>query len=154
VQRDRSNTFRIELRLAVAAVVLVPVFLWLVPWGKTEYSGWADLAQVHPAGDRPLLNSLGTATVALDEPGKLRFEFSYSNFSGGTRDIVYIEVGYDDAGFWMRSQRFDPQPPIFIPWTSVAACESWRYQLKDSAIRIIIHDDPLLRQCSARIAGR
>jgi len=151
---DTDNPQRTNLILLLATVVLVPVWLWLIPWGRTEYSGWAALAQLYPAGDRPLVRSVGRVTVALDAPGRPRIEFTFSNQSGGVPDVVYIEAGFDESGFWLRSTRADPQPPIYVPWQAVEHCELYGYRLKGTTTRVLVFEESMLQHCTAVLSRR
>jgi hypothetical protein len=151
---DPRRSLRTDTLLLVATVLLVPAWLWLIPWAETDYSGWAGLARLYPAGDRPLVGSVGPTSVRFDDPGKLGYEFSYSNFAGGTRDVVYIEAGFDDAGFWLRSLSTHPRPAIFVPWEAVQTCELYRYRLMDTTIQVLMFDEPMLQHCTARQTRR
>jgi len=153
-RRDLRRSLRTDTLLLVATILLIPTWLWLIPRAGTDYSGWADLARLYPAGDRPLAGSVGPTSVRFDTPGKLGFEFSYSNFAGGTRDVVYIEAGFDDAGFWLRSLRPHPEPAIFVPWEAVQTCELYRYRLTHTTIQVLMFDEPMLQYCTARQTRR
>lgn len=43
---DPRRSLRTDTLLLVATVLLVPAWLWLIPWAETDYSGWAGLARL------------------------------------------------------------------------------------------------------------
>lgn len=103
--------------LLVLAVFSVPAWLMFVRWTAQDLSGWSELARVHAAGSRALGGSVGTVTVALKRGGWPRTVFEDR---GGRRS--YIELGFSEEGFWLRSQRGAPAPAVHVPWHAVQRC--------------------------------
>lgn len=132
----------------LATALSVPLWLWLGAWLRQDVSGWSELAASYAAGERPLTNSQGTATVALQRPGRPRQELRYEH--GAT----FIEVGIDGTGFWLRSRESTPQPALYIPWARVRSCSFTAVNLVDSDILLRVQLQAVEDACAAHIRQR
>jgi hypothetical protein len=117
--------------------------LWLVMWSEETYSGWQELAERYPAGERPLVNSLGTTNVVLKRADGTSWLLG-SDRSGRRR---FIEVGHDGDGFWMKSTRSTPSPALYIPWSQVAYCYLLSARLRDNDFEVSVHDQTWVDAC-------
>lgn len=137
---DTLTHYRIPL-LFLLAILAIPLWLWLGNWLEQDFSGWSKLAERYAAGERTLMHSQGTATVALKMPGRPEYQFRYS------RGQTYIEVGIDPSGFWLRSQKSLPRPALYIPWAHVSRCAFTTISLSDTDIQISVHLQALEDAC-------
>jgi hypothetical protein len=131
--------------LGTAAFALL--WLWLMRGATEEWSGWSTLAAQHPAGDRVLTGSHGTATVGLRLRGGTRYEFRERT------GYTWIEVGLEEDGFWLRSQHGAPQPAVFVPWARVRRCVFTTATLEGSDIEVSVNLQPFIDSCQAKVYG-
>lgn len=136
--------------LLLATVLSVPAWLLLTRWIQEDVSGWSELAKRYAAADGfHFEGSVGTAVVSFQEDGGLRYEFNRRRSASSP----YIEVGYTEAGFWLRSREASPGPPLFVPWRDVVACTPLSASLAPAAhggasVRIIVQEPGFERACA------
>lgn len=129
---------------AFALIVLAfGALAWVVMWSEETYSGWEELAEHYAAGDRPLVNSQGAANVVLKRADGMSWLLG-SDRSGEPR---FIEVGFDNDGFWLKSTRSSPRPALYIPWSQVEYCYLLSARLRHDGFQVSVHDQAWVDAC-------
>ena len=139
--------------LLVLALLAVPAWLLFARWWSEDFSGWSRVAEVYAAGGRPLHGSVGTVTAALQVGNGPRLEFRDGRGARGP----YIELGFADDGFWLRSQRSAPSPALFVPWSAVQRClyfSAWLAHPGGQEVRLTVQDQGFEDRCRAAMAAR
>ncbi|MBX3638467.1 MAG: hypothetical protein KF683_24100 [Rubrivivax sp.] len=139
--------------LVVLAVLAVPGWLLLTRWFAEDFSGWSRVAEVYAADGRTLDGSVGLVTAALEVGNGPRMEFRDAR---GSRS-PYIELGFADDGFWLRSRRTAPAPALFVPWSAVQRClyfSAWLAHPSVQEVRLTVQDQDFEDRCRAAMAAR
>lgn len=125
---------------------------WFVLRAEQTVSGWQDLAVLYDAGSRPLANSQGTVNVVLKRRDGTAWLLG-SDRSGSGRQR-FIEAGFDNDGFWLRSTRSSPRPALYIPWTDVAFCHTLTARLHNEGFEISVHHQGWADACQHAMKQR
>ena len=149
---EDSHTRKPPTWVLVALVCLIPAWPLGMYWLNNSYSGWNRLAEVYPAGDRVLSGAQGPTSVTIVQDAGRRW-----SFTGRRGHNKCSEVGFDEAGFWIRARGTGwfsgPGTPVFVPWESVESCQLLRVRLSFPKVALIIADQPLLDACQRHLAG-
>lgn len=137
---------------------LISLIAWplLMYWLANSYSGWSELKRYYNAGEHTLKHTRGRTNVTLVQASGRTFDFASKHV--GQRTQPRTDVGFDDAGFWIKGiyggWTGGPIGAVFIPWHAVKRCYLLRVELDYPEMALIIHDQPLLDACACKVSGQ